>query len=174
MDEVFEEVGAESSEDSYSDLVEEAALRFYRGVEERLKLKRKCKDPQVEEGLEEAGDEEELDPDAKRLITYKMVKNKGLTSKRKKIDRNPRVKHREKFRRTKIRRKGQVHEVHCEETRCCLVFVLELVSNSTVSTQLKAPEGLGGRGVGRYFNTALDKGNDLIYPGLHSERLLDR
>lgn len=38
----------------------------------------------------------------------KMAKNKGLTPKRKKIDRNPRVKHREKFRRAKIRRKGQV------------------------------------------------------------------
>lgn len=37
-----------------------------------------------------------------------MAKNKGLTPKRKKIDRNPRVKNREKFRRAKIRRKGQV------------------------------------------------------------------
>ena len=27
-----------------------------------------------------------------------MIKNKGLTRKRKKIDRNPRVKHKEKFR----------------------------------------------------------------------------
>uniref|UniRef100_A0A3B4GQ06 UTP3 small subunit processome component n=2 Tax=Haplochromini TaxID=319058 RepID=A0A3B4GQ06_9CICH len=35
----------------------------------------------------------------------------------KKIDRNPRVKHREKFRRAKIRRKGQVREVRHEETR---------------------------------------------------------
>uniref|UniRef100_A0A674EKQ0 UTP3 small subunit processome component n=1 Tax=Salmo trutta TaxID=8032 RepID=A0A674EKQ0_SALTR len=88
------EARAESSEDSNSDLDEEAALRFYRGVEERLKLKRKSKskDPQ-------------------------MAKNKGLTPKRKKIDRNPRVKHREKFRRAKIRRKGQVREVRREETR---------------------------------------------------------
>ncbi len=37
-----------------------------------------------------------------------MSKNKGLTPKRKKIDRNPRVKHREKFRRAQVRRKGQV------------------------------------------------------------------
>ncbi|XP_038872617.1 something about silencing protein 10 isoform X2 [Salvelinus namaycush] len=113
---VSEEAGAESSEDSYSDLDEEAALRFYRGVEERLKLKRKSKNPQAEEGLEEAGDDE-VDPDAKRRITYQMAKNKGLTPKRKKIDRNPRVKHREKFRRAKIRRKGQVREVRREETR---------------------------------------------------------
>lgn len=113
---VSEEAGAESSEDSYSDLDEEAALRFYRGVEERLKLKRKGKDPQAEEGLE-AAEDDYVDPDAKRRITYQMAKNKGLTPKRKKIDRNPRVKHREKFRRAKIRRKGQVREVRREETR---------------------------------------------------------
>ena len=35
-------------EDSDSDLDEEAALRFYRNVEERMKLKRKGNDPEVE------------------------------------------------------------------------------------------------------------------------------
>lgn len=102
--------------DSDSDLDEEAALRFYRDVEERVKLKRKSNYPEAEE-LQVNEDEEELDPDAKRGITYQMAKNKGLTPKRKKIDRNPRVKHREKFRRAKIRRKGQVREVRREESR---------------------------------------------------------
>ncbi|XP_047439114.1 something about silencing protein 10 [Mugil cephalus] len=112
------EAVAEGEDDSDSDLDEEAALRFYRDVEERLKLKRKKHDPETEELKEEEGEEEEeLDPDAKRGITYQMAKNKGLTPKRKKIDRNPRVKHREKFRRAKIRRKGQVREVRREETR---------------------------------------------------------
>lgn len=37
----------EIEEDSDSDLDEEAALRFYKNVEERLKLKRKTKDPQA-------------------------------------------------------------------------------------------------------------------------------
>uniref|UniRef100_A0A3P9AMF0 Sas10 C-terminal domain-containing protein n=1 Tax=Esox lucius TaxID=8010 RepID=A0A3P9AMF0_ESOLU len=109
---------ATGSPASDSDMDEQAALRFYRGVEERLKLKRKSKskDPQDEAGLEVAADEVEY-PDAKRKISYQMAKNKGLTPKRKKIDRNPRVKHREKFRRAKIRRKGQVREVRREETR---------------------------------------------------------
>uniref|UniRef100_A0A8C9RAR6 UTP3 small subunit processome component n=1 Tax=Scleropages formosus TaxID=113540 RepID=A0A8C9RAR6_SCLFO len=62
-------------------------------------------------------EEEDVDPDSKRGITYQMAKNKGLTPKRKKIDRNPRVKHREKFRRAKIRRRGQVQEVHKEMER---------------------------------------------------------
>ncbi|XP_068598877.1 something about silencing protein 10 [Brachionichthys hirsutus] len=102
-------------EDSDSDLNEEEALRFYREVEERLKLKRK--DPEADELDEEEVGEEEPEPDAKRGITYQMAKNKGLTPKRKKIDRNPRVKHREKFRRAKIRRKGQVREVRREDKR---------------------------------------------------------
>lgn len=56
----------------------------------------------------------------------KMAKNKGLTPKRKKIDRNPRVKHREKFRRAKIRRKGQVRVRHkllkvCDVIGCLIL-----------------------------------------------------
>uniref|UniRef100_A0A8C2W9F7 UTP3 small subunit processome component n=1 Tax=Cyclopterus lumpus TaxID=8103 RepID=A0A8C2W9F7_CYCLU len=100
-----------------SDLDEEAALRFYREVEERSKLKRKRNDVPEAEEMEVKDAEEEEDPDAKRGITYQMAKNKGLTPKRKKIDRNPRVKHREKFRRANIRRKGQVRDVRREVTR---------------------------------------------------------
>ncbi|KAM3878023.1 something about silencing protein 10 [Diretmus argenteus] len=112
------DAGPDVLDDLDSDLDEEAALRFYRGVEQRLKLKRKGTSNEPEgEILEEHGGEEETDPDAKRGITYQMAKNKGLTPKRKKIDRNPRVKHREKFRRAKIRRKGQVREVRREDTR---------------------------------------------------------
>ncbi|XP_059185545.1 something about silencing protein 10 [Centropristis striata] len=110
------EVVPEVEEDSDSELDEEAALRFYRAAEQRSKLKRKGQNEPEAEELEENEDEEE-DPEAKRGITYQMAKNKGLTPKRKKIDRNPRVKHREKFRRAKIRRKGQVREVRREETR---------------------------------------------------------
>ncbi|XP_058487753.1 something about silencing protein 10 [Solea solea] len=114
----FGETVPEVKTDSDSDLDEESALRFYRDAEERLTLKRKKKSPE-DNVLEENNDNvvEEQDPDAKRGITYQMAKNKGLTPKRKKIDRNPRVKHREKFRRAKIRRKGQVRDVRREETR---------------------------------------------------------
>uniref|UniRef100_W5LZV8 UTP3 small subunit processome component n=1 Tax=Lepisosteus oculatus TaxID=7918 RepID=W5LZV8_LEPOC len=102
--------------DSGSDMDEQEALRFYRQMEERLKLKRKKQTEDSEEGPVPE-EEEELDAEAKRAITYQMAKNKGLTPKRKKIDRNPRVKHREKFRRAKIRRRGQVREVRREEQR---------------------------------------------------------
>uniref|UniRef100_A0A8C6STE4 UTP3 small subunit processome component n=1 Tax=Neogobius melanostomus TaxID=47308 RepID=A0A8C6STE4_9GOBI len=110
-----EEVGSKDMDDSDSELDEEAALQFYKGIEQRLKLKRKGTTPETQELGENYNGEE--DEDAKRGITYQMAKNKGLTPKRKKIDRNPRVKHREKFRRAKIRRKGQVREVRKEEKR---------------------------------------------------------
>lgn len=53
----------------------------------------------------------------KRRITYQMAKNKGLTPHRKKEQRNPRVKHRNKFRKAIIRRKGAVRTVRTETTR---------------------------------------------------------
>lgn len=48
------------------------------------------------------------DSDMKRGITFQIAKNKGLTPHRKKEQRNPRVKNRNKYRKAKIRRKGQV------------------------------------------------------------------
>ncbi|NXL60529.1 SAS10 protein, partial [Chordeiles acutipennis] len=98
-----------------SDLDEEAALKYYKKMEEKLKLKRKRTEDQ--DALEEAAMLEGEDPNKKRGVTYQMIKNRGLTPKRRKIDRNPRVKHREKFRRAKIRRKGQVREVRRELQR---------------------------------------------------------
>jgi U3 small nucleolar RNA-associated protein 3 len=52
--------------------------------------------------------EEEEKEDGKRGITYQIAKNKGLTPHRKKEQRNPRVKHRNKYRKARICRKGQV------------------------------------------------------------------
>lgn len=50
------------------------------------------------------------DDEDRRGITYEMSKNKGLTAEKKKKLRNPRVKHREKFKKAKVRRRGQVRE----------------------------------------------------------------
>lgn len=51
------------------------------------------------------------DLDGKRAITYQISRNKGLTPKRKKEQRNPRVKHRKKFRKAVIKRKSQVSQM---------------------------------------------------------------
>jgi len=50
----------------------------------------------------------------KRGINYTIAKNKGLTPYRKKELRNPRVKHRMKFRKATVRRKGQVRTARTE------------------------------------------------------------
>ncbi|NXL98086.1 SAS10 protein, partial [Tyrannus savana] len=106
------QAAAASESSGESELDEEAALKYYKMMEEKLALKRKR--PGDEDVLEEEAVSEGEDPSKKRGVTYQMIKNKGLTPKRRKIDRNPRVKHREKFRRAKIRRKGQVREVRRE------------------------------------------------------------
>ncbi|GIY47634.1 something about silencing protein 10 [Caerostris extrusa] len=66
---------------------------------------------EVEDMELENDDDEEAANDEKRTVTYQIAKNKGLTPKRKKEYRNPRVRNRMKFRKAKIRRKGQVREV---------------------------------------------------------------
>ncbi|KAL9878126.1 UTP3 small subunit processome component Sas10 [Glossina fuscipes fuscipes] len=72
------------------------------------------------ENLNEGDDHEEENPGdeiLRRGITYQMAKNKGLTPHRKKELRNPRVKHRSKYRKALIRRKGAVRTVRKESTR---------------------------------------------------------
>ncbi|XP_043828325.1 something about silencing protein 10 [Dromiciops gliroides] len=86
--------------------------RSGREARERLEAKRKAPH-------EDEDEDEDAEPGAKRAISYQMAKNKGLTPRRKKIDRNPRVKHREKFRRAKIRRRGQVPAPLTEERKYC-------------------------------------------------------
>ncbi|XP_017022661.1 something about silencing protein 10 [Drosophila kikkawai] len=76
---------------------------------------------QEQEEEEEQEDQEEEEDDTtetnRRGITYQMAKNKGLTPHRKKELRNPRVKHRGKYRKALIRRKGAVRSVRKETKR---------------------------------------------------------
>ncbi|XP_028966625.1 something about silencing protein 10 [Galendromus occidentalis] len=58
--------------------------------------------------------EEQEDGDGRRAINYQIAKNKGLTPRRKKEYRNPRVRHRIKYRKANIRRKGQVRAMRNE------------------------------------------------------------
>lgn len=69
-----------------------------------------------------------MTPDEKRRITYQISKNKGLTPHRKKELRNPRVKNRMKYRKAKIRRKGQV----CLTLKCIQFFTLLKIYNSII------------------------------------------
>ncbi|KAJ8968912.1 hypothetical protein NQ317_016523 [Molorchus minor] len=72
---------------------------------------------EINENVSDNQSKEEGSGTTKRAITYEMAKNKGLTPYRKKELRNPRVKHRLKYRKAIIRRKGAVREPRTELTR---------------------------------------------------------
>lgn len=87
-------------------------------LEFKEKLKLIKSDSEQENGGEEDEEmNEEGDEDERRQITYQIAKNKGLTPYRKKELRNPRVKHRNKFRKALIRRKGAHRTVRKEIKR---------------------------------------------------------
>ena len=54
---------------------------------------------------------------AKRAVTYKMAKNKGLMPKRSKLQRNPRLKNRMKFEKATKKRKGAVRPIRDQQSK---------------------------------------------------------
>lgn len=67
---------------------------------------------------EDSGSEEVDEDENRRGVNRQIAKNTGYkTTKARKLDRNPRVKHREKFRRANIRRKGQVKPYKTEDKK---------------------------------------------------------
>ncbi|XP_047361796.1 something about silencing protein 10 [Vespa velutina] len=104
----------ETSEDKESDNITDDELYEENNLsekddEEKLNVETDNQENKISEQME--------DIEGKRAITYQIAKNKGLTPHRKKEQRNPRVKHRNKYRKAKIRRKGAVREVRKELTR---------------------------------------------------------
>jgi U3 small nucleolar RNA-associated protein 3 len=98
---------------------EEQALDFYKAVSKS----KKDSEDESEDGDEDpnldltAGADSAINASeqgeediGKRGINYQIAKNKGLTPHRSKEQRNPRVKHRMKFRKANIRRKGAIRE----------------------------------------------------------------
>ncbi|KAJ3657945.1 hypothetical protein Zmor_009720 [Zophobas morio] len=96
--------------------VEEQKSKKVKFAEKLIEHQKSGKEEE-EAALEMAEETEETAENAKRAITYQIAKNKGLTPHRKKEQRNPRVKHRNKFRKAKIRRRGAVREPRTEMTR---------------------------------------------------------
>ena len=64
-----------------------------------------------------ASDDEVAEGVEKRAINYQISKNKGLTPKRNKMYRNPRVKYRIKARSANVKRKSIVPKVRSQETK---------------------------------------------------------
>ncbi|KAK2586890.1 hypothetical protein KPH14_009827 [Odynerus spinipes] len=111
----YQRQNSETSEDRESDYNTEDDKRYDTNNisdednEVELNVEKENQENKISEQIE--------DVEGKRAITYQIAKNKGLTPYRKKEQRNPRVKHRNKYRKAKIRRKGAVREVRKELTR---------------------------------------------------------
>lgn len=113
--EAFENGGENNENDSESDTANNKE-----DMDFTQKLKLMDSESEQENNGDQQEDDEEIDGeeiDARRQITYQIAKNKGLTPYRKKELRNPRVKHRNKFRKALIRRKGAVQTVRKEIKR---------------------------------------------------------
>ena len=112
----------EAREDDDLTFAERMAVDMYQATrtkKAKLDDEDETEDEDEEDHKEDAvaEDEEEGDEDGdhhRRQITRQIEKNKGLAPKRSKLQRNPRVKHRVKFAKAKVRRKGQVREVRTE------------------------------------------------------------
>ena len=95
---------------------EKIALEVYEAMRSKRAEAEDSDEIPEEEPMETCQDNTE-ESEERRAITYQIAKNKGLQPKRSKVQRNPRVKHRKKFEKAKIRRKGQVREVRKEDKR---------------------------------------------------------
>lgn len=92
----------------------EDPLDYYYKVKAMKEAKKQAK---LVRFSDSGGEDSEEENDGKRAINYQIAKNKGLAPKRKKEQRNPRVKHRKKFEKAKIKHKSQVHPVMPELQR---------------------------------------------------------
>merc|ERR1711962_649092 len=94
-------------------------LEYYNMVKANTKAKKAKKQKLEEDIVEDEGNEaeEETEEGGKRMITYEMSKNKGLIRNRRKELKNPRVKHKMKFKKAIVKRKGVVREVQREVNR---------------------------------------------------------
>lgn len=88
---------------------------FYAAVAEGKERKKRAKQEKYEPKSRIAGAleaeleaEREARGETKRGASYTIIKNRGLTPHKNKLNRNPRTKKREAFRKATIRRKGQV------------------------------------------------------------------
>jgi U3 small nucleolar RNA-associated protein 3 len=89
---------------------------FYEQVAREAASARAQKESRFEVEPRFGGDDvDEVDDGEKRGINYQILKNKGLTPYKKQLNRNPRVKKREAYRKAQIKRKGQIREVRPSE-----------------------------------------------------------
>lgn len=93
---------------------EKEVISLIKEVKEEVRKRKLEQLEQIQDDQPESTDhpvQEQATAEEKRIISYEIAKNKGLVPQRKKEYRNPRVRHRMKYRKAQIRRKGQVRGV---------------------------------------------------------------
>jgi U3 small nucleolar RNA-associated protein 3 len=100
----FNDLKVPAAEEIKGDRVYEAEKARLR---DKKQMKKEMSKAKKEEDLKEV---EKMEKSIQRNINYDILKAKGLTRKRKKIDRNSRVKFREKYRKALIKRRSKVQE----------------------------------------------------------------
>ncbi|XP_062505561.1 something about silencing protein 10-like [Corticium candelabrum] len=101
----------ETWEATQEEQVDDDPLGYYERVKREKADRKMAKADKLQPHFEQISQEEEHAPGDKRAISYQIAKNKGLLPHRKKEQRNPRVKHRRKYRSALIKRKSQIRPV---------------------------------------------------------------
>jgi U3 small nucleolar RNA-associated protein 3 len=91
----------------------EGAMKFYNAVANRSKEKKMIKKKRYQVAPKFPVTDAEVP--GERAISKAIMKNRGLVPHKAKINRNPRVKKREQYRKALIRRKGAVREIRTDE-----------------------------------------------------------
>jgi len=98
--------GPESDED------DDEFAKFYRELASAGAAKSAKRKDRYEVAPRVAGDHlEDVETGVKRAASYQIIKNRGLVPSKAKINRNPRVKKKEQYRKAVIARKGQVRDI---------------------------------------------------------------
>ena len=119
-----------------SDAEKREAEEFYNSVQNHI-MDRKSSKQEFYSHLDQVDMDDTIDSDAKRGATYQIIKNRGLTAHKKKLNRNPRVKKRVQYRKAVIRRKGQVRDVRTGEAGYYGGELTGIKSNITRSRKLR-------------------------------------
>eukprot|EP00560_Eucampia_antarctica_P005376 CAMPEP_0197836210 /NCGR_PEP_ID=MMETSP1437-20131217/28268_1 /TAXON_ID=49252 ORGANISM="Eucampia antarctica, Strain CCMP1452" /NCGR_SAMPLE_ID=MMETSP1437 /ASSEMBLY_ACC=CAM_ASM_001096 /LENGTH=689 /DNA_ID=CAMNT_0043442213 /DNA_START=55 /DNA_END=2124 /DNA_ORIENTATION=+ len=112
-----EEYGAESDEEKEDDndieMDEPTGDDFYNKIKQKSMAKKDSKKKQYAVAPKYPSYEGEIE--GERSIGNQILRNRGLVAHKNKLNRNPRVKKREQYRKALIRRKGAIREVRTDE-----------------------------------------------------------
>lgn len=113
-----DKLGVSAADDDGSDGIDpelegDGDVGFYAQVSKKSRLKKEARTSKYQ--VLPKFPRPEVEVDGERAISRTILKNRGLVAHKSKLNRNPRVKKREQYRKALIRRKGAVREVRTDE-----------------------------------------------------------